>query len=316
MKNFGVKTLLLFIAISVSFCKQENRISDGEGFIQVKGGKIWYKVAGKGNKTPLVLLHGGPGYPSYYLNPLLKLSNDRQVIILDQLGCGRSDRITDTALMTIDNYVEQVHQLVHSLGLKEYFLLGHSWGTMLGVDYYLKYPEGIKAMILGSPCLSAKKWVKDADILLGSLDDFTEKILRNSMNGLHQDSAVLKKAVEIFFNKFYNRKQPVSPDIDSTNAGIGLNVYEYMWGKNEFFATGTLKNYDRTNALAKIKVPVLYTTGEFDAATPLTVKYYQSLTPNSKFVMIKNAGHYTMHDNEEDYITVTRNFLNELDKPF
>jgi proline iminopeptidase len=46
-------------------------------------------------KTPLVLLHGGPGVPSYYLNPMASLSDERPVIFIDQLGCGRSDQIVD-----------------------------------------------------------------------------------------------------------------------------------------------------------------------------------------------------------------------------
>src|SRR3954451_10518434 len=122
-----------------------------EGYINVKGGKVWFRIVGSGNNTPLVLLHGGPGATSYYLNPLAPLSKDSPFVFLDQLGCGRSSRITDTTLMTIDNYVEELAQLKKALGIKEYYLYGHSWGTMLGIDYYLKYPEGIKAIIFSSP---------------------------------------------------------------------------------------------------------------------------------------------------------------------
>ncbi|MBC7383624.1 MAG: alpha/beta fold hydrolase, partial [Bacteroidia bacterium] len=122
-----------------------------EGYIDVKGGKLWYRIVGSGNKTPLLLLHGGPGSSSYYLNPLKELAVDRPVIFFDQLGCGRSSRITDTSLMTLDNYVDEVAQLKKALGITDYFLYGHSWGTMLGIDYYLKHPEGIKAIVFGSP---------------------------------------------------------------------------------------------------------------------------------------------------------------------
>ena len=87
-----------------------------------------------------------------------------------------------------------------------------------------------------------------------------------------------------------------------------------MWGTNEFFATGSLKNYDRTNDLDRIEVPTLYITGEFDAARPSTVKYYQSLTPGSRLIIIKNAGHMTMHDNASEDIKAISAFLNELDK--
>src|SRR5690606_21926567 len=94
----------------------DKKITTGEGFIDVQGGKIWYKVIGDGVNVPLLMLHGGPGVPSYYLNPLLEdLSRDRPVIVFDQLGCGRSDRITDTSLMTVDAYVEQVGALLDAL---------------------------------------------------------------------------------------------------------------------------------------------------------------------------------------------------------
>ena len=87
-----------------------------------------------------------------------------------------------------------------------------------------------------------------------------------------------------------------------------------MCGTSEFFVTGTLKDYNRTGDLNKIKIPTLYITGEFDAARPNTVKYYQSLTPNSRLKVIKNAGHMTMHDNPSEDLKAINDFLRELDK--
>ena len=260
------------------------------------------------------MLHGGPGTPSYYLNPLSPLGKDRKVITFDQLGCGRSDAISDTTLMTIDNFVEQVNKLLAALQIDKVHLYGHSWGTMLGMDYYLKYPQKIKSLILASPCLSVDLWESDADSLISTLPDSVQIILHNNINGVPQDSAVLARAVTVYSNSFYTRKTPISADIDSANLATGWNVYNYMWGSNEFFALGTLKNYDRTKELSSIKVPTLYTCGDFDSATPKTLKYYQSLTPNSKLVVFENAGHYTMHDNPEDNISVISEFLEAVEK--
>ena len=216
--------------------------------------------------------------------------------------------------MTIDSFVEQVNTLLSTLQIDQVHLYGHSWGTMLGVDYYLKYPRRIKSLILASPCLSADMWVSDADSLISTLPDSVQTILHNNINGVPQDSAVLAKAVMVYSNSFYTRKTPISADIDSANAKTGWNVYNYMWGPNEFFALGTLKHYDRTKELPSIKVPTLYTCGDFDSATPKTLKYYQSLTPNSKLVVFKNAGHYTMHDNPEDNVRVISAFLESVEK--
>jgi proline iminopeptidase len=112
-------------------CGQKNNLKQGEGFINVKGGKVWYRIVGEGKKTPILMLHGGPGIPSYYLKPLAELSKDRPVIFFDQLGCGKSDKITDTTLMTIDNYVAELGEVINHLGLKVFYLYGQSWGTMI-----------------------------------------------------------------------------------------------------------------------------------------------------------------------------------------
>jgi proline iminopeptidase len=313
MKRIVLTIVAGILVVLVFSCKTNDNLRTEEGFINVKGGKIWYRVKGEGTKTPIVMLHGGPGYPSYYLNPLLVLSTERPIVIFDQLGCGRSDRIIDTTLMTIDSYIEHLKELLSTLKIKEFYLYGHSWGTMLGLDYYLKYPDGIKALIMASSCINLKLWVKDADTLISMLPDSIQFYLKQSINSSNSDSIKIKAALDCYYNSYYTRKQPLSADFDSTLAQIGKNVYEYMWGKEEFSVTGILKNYDRTGDLNKIKVPTLYIAGEFDAARPSTVKYYQSLTPNSKLVVIKNAGHQTMHDNPKENIEVIQTFIHELE---
>ncbi len=70
-----------------------------EGFIAVPGGNIWYGILVKRQTgLPLLLLHGGPGFPHDYLEPLEPLSNERPVIFYDQLGCGNSDRPQNLSL--------------------------------------------------------------------------------------------------------------------------------------------------------------------------------------------------------------------------
>ena len=115
--------------VVISACA-DKRLSPGEGFIDVEGGRVWYKIVGTGNEVPLLLLHGGPGAPSYYLNPLEKVSVDRPVIFYDQLGAGRSDRPTDESLWRMDRFIGELVSVREALGLKEVHILGHSWGSM------------------------------------------------------------------------------------------------------------------------------------------------------------------------------------------
>ena len=302
-----MRTLTLTLLVLTVACHPGKKTVPKEGFINVTGGKVWYRIVGEGDNTPIILLHGGPGIPSYYLDPLAELGKDRPVIFYDQLGCGRSKQEMDSSLMTVESFVDQLEDLRVALGIDDFYLYGSSWGTMLGMDYYLKYPQKIKAIIFSSPCLSAKRWTADADTLIQTLPDSIQVSIRtNSKNGTYT-SADYIAAAGVYTKNFVVRNQ--TPEVDSSFANANFAVYNYMWGPSEFTALGTLKDYDRTDRLGEIKVPTLFIAGEFDEARPTTVKFYQSLVKGSSFEMMKNSGHITMQDNPQQDITTIRKFL-------
>jgi len=292
---------------------KNNELTPGEGFIEVTGGKVWYRIYGEGNKTPIMILHGGPGSSSYGLTPLKALSKDRPVVFYDQLGCGRSTRITDTTLMTIDRYVEELEQVRKALNLKDFYLYGQSWGPALGLDYYLKYPKEVKALIFSSPLFSTKLWIKDADTLIATLPDSVQLIIRENEKNKTFDNAAYRSAVKLYYSKYLRRTERRKSQADSARMFSGTNVYEFMWGPSEFTATGNLLQYDRVDRLKEIVVPTLLLTGEFDEARPGTIMYFQSLIPGSEFTEIKDSGHATVHDNPDQTISRINEFLQKND---
>jgi proline iminopeptidase len=308
MKKYllGLFTLFLMNACTTSTPTKE-------GFIEVEGGKIWYRIDGKGDKTPVLLLHGGPGSSSFNLDPLKELSQDRPVIFLDQLGCGRSTRITDTTLMTIEKNVEQLEQVRKALKLDKFYLYGHSWGTMLGMDYYVKYPKGIQGLIFSSPLFSTKIWTDDADTLIKTLPEATQKAIRESERQKKYASEAYKEAMKVYYKAYVRRSDKSKSQQDTAAKFFGENVYNFMWGPSEFTATGNLLNYNRLKDLPKITVPTLLTAGEFDEARPSSVRYYTSLIPGAQFKEIPQAAHSTMMDNPKEYIGVLREFLRKMD---
>lgn len=318
MKNIKLKTIVFF-SISLIFLAACNHstpafLKGQEGFISVNGGKVWYKVIGSGTKTPIFLLHGGPGIPHYYLKPLAALSTDRPVIFFDQLGCGKSDRITDTSLLNIENYVKQLAQVIDHFNLKEYYLYGNSWGSMLGVEYYLAHPNGVKGLIFSGPALSTARWLQDADTLLATLPMETQQVIRTNEANNTTDAAGYQEAVMAYYDRYLTRKKPMSADMDSSFSQIGMNVYQHMWGPSEFTATGNLKNYDRTEALKQIRVPTLFISGEFDEARPATVQFYTSQTPGARHALIRGSAHLTMQDAPEQELKAITNFLTDIEK--
>lgn len=292
-------------------CSQPPLLSPGIAQAESPGGNIWYHIIGNGESTPILMLHGGPGGTSYSMYALSPLSDEYTLIVFDQVGTGRSGNLQDTSLMRMDYFVDQLNAFVDSLGLDKYVIYGHSWGTMLALDYYLEYPEGIQAMIMNSPLVSTDYWMKDADTLIAMLPDTVQQIIRKSNATGNYDSEAYKYATWVHYKNFISRGKRV-PGPDSLERVPGNRLmYNYMWGPSEFRSTGTLKNYDRLDRLDELEVPVLWITGEYDEARPSTVQYFHNLDPGSDFAIIKDAGHGTMHDNQEDNVKLIRDFLQQ-----
>ena len=116
-----------------------------EGTVAFRGFRTWYRVEGdlaaSGEKLPLLVLHGGPGFPHDYLEDLAALADDgRPVVFYDQLGCGKSDHPDDPGLWVMSTFVEEVGAVRAALGLDRIHLLGHSWGGWLALEYALGRP--------------------------------------------------------------------------------------------------------------------------------------------------------------------------------
>src|SRR5690349_15871298 len=126
----AVKLLLPLSLIALVLCGCASNISD-EGYVNVIGGKVYYKVIDHGGTgTPLIVVHGGPGVPHQYLQSLEELANDRPVIFYDQLGCGKSDRPTGDQLWIPRRFAREIGAIREELGITECFILADSWGAI------------------------------------------------------------------------------------------------------------------------------------------------------------------------------------------
>lgn len=296
----------------------------GDGFVEVEGGRVWYGVMGEGNATPYLKLHGGPGGISRGGTYLMGMADERPVILMDQLGGGLSTYHEDTTLLTVGHFVEQVKALKEALNLNEFYLTGSSWGTALALEYYSTYPEGVKGIVFNSPYFSTSTWISDTDTLIATLPDSIQQaiLIAEQTNSFGTES--YSKAMDVFFENFIIRT-PISelnapsykifnPSYDTMEIKGNSFIYNYMWGPSEFSPTGTLLNYENIDALKRISVPVLFTTGEFDEARPSTVRKFVKLVPGSELIVIPNAGHGTFADNTEVVVEAHRNFANQVDQ--
>jgi proline iminopeptidase len=284
----------------------------GEAYLQVHGGRIWYKVSGTGAGTPVILLHGGPGYSSFYLKPFEALGGDRTVVRYDQLGGGKSSTISDTTLFTIDHFVRELDSLRAHLGYSKVHLMGHSWGTILAVEYFRAHPEHVSSLILGSAALDIPAWEKNVRRLVGTLSDSAQRAIRVREAERRFDAPDYQSALEEFYGKYVWR-HPVAADLDSTLRTANLAIYNYMQGPSEFTITGTLRRYNITPFLKKITVPTLYTVGEFDEANPEIIRGFARTTAGAKVAVFRGAAHLTPWDARDENVRVVREFLRAAD---
>ena len=188
-----------FLLVLVLAACGDRGLAPGEGYVEVEGGRVWYRIVGSGNETPLLLLHGGPGAPSYYLNPLEQVAADRPVVFYDQLGAGRSDRPSDQSLWRVDRFVSELAAIREALGLEEVHLLGHSWGSMLAMEYLRTEPQGMRSLILASPVMSVKRWAEDAEKLIAELpEDMQQAIEHHQAAGTTDDPAYQAATMEYY----------------------------------------------------------------------------------------------------------------------
>lgn len=284
-----------------------------DGYVPVSGGLVWYQVVGTGKGVPLLALHGGPGFPHDYLDPLAGLAEERPVVFYDQLGCGKSDRPNDPALWRAERFVEEVAQVREALGLEEIHLLGQSWGSMLATDYVLSGARGLRSLILASPPLSIPRWVDDMSTLRRTLPAEVQAVYDRHEAAGATDCLEYQAAMLHFYKRHVCRLEPWPDPLERAYAGVGLPVYHAMWGPSEFFVTGNLLDYDRTARLGEITIPTLFTCGRFDEATPQATSWYQSLVPGSELVIFEQSAHCAQLEETDRYLKCVGDFVRRAD---
>ncbi|MEQ9414636.1 MAG: alpha/beta fold hydrolase, partial [Cyclobacteriaceae bacterium] len=202
------------IALSIMGC--EKPLQPHEGYVQVTGGKIWYKVIGTGPGQPLMVMHGGPGGRSCgSIEAYQALANDRPIIFFDQLESGMSDHPNDSSLWKVPYFVDQVEALRKKLELKSFHLLGSSWGGSIAVEYMVtKNTDAIASVIFAGPLIGTPQWMKDSKVLISRLSQPVQDTINKYEALGDYTSPAYKAATDTFNITFGSRKK--GPRIPAT----------------------------------------------------------------------------------------------------
>jgi pimeloyl-ACP methyl ester carboxylesterase len=263
-----------------------------EGRIPFRGFETWYRDVGPEGGTPLLCLHGGPGSTHYYFEPLEQLADGgRRVVFYDQLGCGNSDRPDDPELWTLDLFLDELQTVRGALGLEQVHLLGTSWGAMLALEYVLGKPVGLVSLTLNAPPTAAETWAAESTRLRAPLAE---------------DEAVAEKQ---FWQRHVCRLDPWPDCVVRGRAGRNKQVYEVMWGPQEWSPTGRLRDWDVRDRLSEIDTPTLITSGRHDCCTPRLAEEAHRGIQGSEWVLFEESSHTAFLEEPERYRAVLTDFL-------
>jgi proline-specific peptidase len=281
---------------------------EDEGFIAVPGGRVWYRRVGAGG-TPLLCLHGGPGFTHYYLEPLEMLADRRPVIFYDQLGCGRSDRPDDLSLWTVDRFVEELAQVRAALNLDRLHLFGSSWGGMLAMQYVLdRRPDLVSLILCGSPA-SMIRWSRDCAELLADQPAKVRDVIRQHEAAGFTGCPEYQAAILGFYREHVCRMSPWPDGFERSFAEAGYPVYNTMNGPSEFTVTGTLKTWDVTERLGEIDVPTLLVGGRHDECRPAHLEDMHRRIAGSQLEIIEDASHLCFAEQPAVFTSLVNHFL-------
>lgn len=290
-----------------------------EGFVSFHGYNVWYRTVGdrdEPGKLPLICLHGGPGAPHDYLEPLEAMAvTGRRVILYDQLGCGNSDQPHNPSMWTVDLFVEEIDVVRRALGLERVHILGHSWGGMLAMEYALTQPSGLASLVVADSPASMSQWVSEANRLRAELPPEVQQTLLEHEAAGTVDSPEYQEATMVFYRRHLCRLDPFPECVNRTFEKLGQNpeVYHTMNGPSEFHIIGALKEWNIVSRLAEIRVPTLVIGGRYDEATPAITETVHRGIPGSEWVIFENSSHLPHVEESERYLQVLGEFLNRVE---
>ncbi len=276
---------------------------------------VWTKRVGNNPTIKVLLLNGGPGCTHEYFECLESFlpKEGIEFIYYDQLACGNSDNPKDTSLYDLDRYVEEVEQLRVALHLDKtnFYLLGHSWGGILAMQYALKYQHNLKGLIISNMMADCPKYGKYADEVLAKQMNpaVLDSIRTIEKKGDFKNPRYMQLLQANYYSQHICRLPQYPEPVNRSFTKMNNELYTIMQGPSEFGISGKLTNWDVSNELKNIHVPTLVIGATYDTMDPDYMKWMSTQIPKGQFLLCKNGSHMCMYDDQQTYMAGLIKFL-------
>jgi len=282
---------------------------------------VWTKRVGNNPRMKVLLLHGGPGFTHEYMECFDSYlpAAGIEYYHYDQLGSYYSDQPTDSSLWDTARFVEEVEQVRQALGLSKenFFVLGHSWGGLLAIEYALKYQDNLKGLIVSNMMSSIPEYNEyakavfkssmDPEVLaeitaIDNAKDFGNPRYMELLIPHHYEHHVLRMPYAQWPNGLLRAFKHLNPA-----------VYVPMQGPSELGASGRLVNWDRSADLARITVPTLVIGAQYDTMDPKNLEKMAGAVARGRYLYCQNGSHLAMYDDPTTYHEGVITFIRDVD---
>lgn len=285
---------------------KETPLSEGEFTAQINGLRLWYKISGRGPVCILPTPGWGPSSELYFLK-YKPLESMFTMIYLDTRGSGRSAR-PDPHTYTLKNMAADIEGLRKHLGVESMWLMGHSEGGRIILNYASEHGDHLEGLIL-------------VDAPVGNTSNDSGRIARMQ---LRKSEPWFNEAFKAF-QKFPTTQQEfdayiksITPFFFSSMANLEKNRDVFEKTTLSFAATQGQGQSDRSSVdpatfLPTMKIPALVIVGDDDfICPPSAAEYLHREIPNSKLLVIENAGHFPWLEQPQQFFDGIQSFLPKL----
>jgi proline iminopeptidase len=284
--------------------RSESGLAPREGFLPADGARLYYRDIGQG--LPVIVLHGGPDFSHDYLLPDLdRLADAFRLISYDQRGRGRSATGVRPEDVSLASEMDDLDALRQHFGLEMAALLGHSWGTVVALEYALRHPDRVSHLILMNPAPASR-----SDYL-----DFRQDRLERAAGDIAQMQAIAAttayqagdpETVAAYYRIHYRTAVRRPEDVERVVAGLHLSPSNdailRAWAIEDRLMDETWRvdGYDLLPTLSALHIPTLVIHGVYDFVPVACAHHIAAALPAARFVPIPESGHFSYLERPEE----------------
>ncbi len=281
--------------------------------------KVWTKRFGKNPRIKILLLHGGPAMTHEYMECFETFFQREsfEFYEYDQLGSYYSDQPKDSSLWTIERFVEEVEQVRQAIGAdsSNFYVLGNSWGGILGMEYALKYQRHVKGLLISNMVASAPEYGKYADeVLSKQMDpDVLAEIKTIEADKDFGNPRYMELLIPHFYHEHICRMEEWPDGLNRALKHVNGEIYTMMQGPSEFGIRGRLAKWDIKHRLKEITVPTLMIGAKHDTMDPKAMEEQSTLVQKGRYLYCPNGSHLSMWDDQDVFMAGVITFVKDVD---